>query len=280
MGLLRRKQTGSHTTTLISGPYQGTLPANQAPARLRVGAVTPPGRPVTGDAALVSGILLGPFQVMLVQLTAALPRAAWPEPGAELPAVADPADPMRFAVMWSSGPTEGGATQPGDPSQWDHHELTGWDDGPGGEHTRAIADWLAASGFTPGDFGPALATLSPDLPAVLTAACSRYATVIAGRDAVALMRTGQPAQGVVAAVKKLPIPAEMLPSPSACMAWLTLDVTPADGGQYRCTIRFGFRSPERFTAIATVGTALPLRVAPADRNQVTIDLPALGITPG
>jgi hypothetical protein len=279
MALFGRKRAESPTTTLISGPYQGTLPASQVPARLRVGAVTPPGRPIAGDAVLVSGILLGPFQVMLVQVTAALPRASWPAPGEELPAAADPADPMRFAVMWSSGAANG-AAEPGDPSQWSHHELTGWDGGPGGEHTRAIADWLAANGFTPGDFGPALAAVSPELPGVLTAACARYATVIAGKDAVALMRTGQPAQGVVAAVQKLPIPAEMLPSPSASMAWLTLDVTPASGAAYRCTIRFGFRSPERFAAIATVGTALPLRVDPGDPSRVTIDLPALGIVPG
>ena len=305
-------------TTLISGPHTGVLPASQVPARLRVGAVTPPGRPLAGDAVLVSGILLGVFQVVLVQVTAALPRASWPTPGQELPAVADPADPMRFAVVWSSGAQADGTSAPADPAQWSHSGLMGWDSGPGGAHTRALAEWLASSGFVPGDFGPPLAQISPELPAVLSAACTRYSTVIAGHDALALMRTGLPAQGVVAAMRPLHMPVEMMPSPSASMAWLTLDVTPpggdpgpldardhadqrgadqrgadqrgADqrgagvreqaGAPYRCTIRFGFRSPERLAALATVGTRLPLRVDPADRSRVTIDLPALGIVPG
>ena len=275
-----RKKASQQSTTLLSGPYAGVLPANQVRARLRVAAVTPPGRQLTGDAVLVSGILLGAFQVVLVQVTAALPRASWPAPGQELPAVADPMNPMRFAVVWWSGMQANGASAPNDPAQWNDAGAVGWDGGPGGAHTQAIADWLAANGFTPGDFGPALAVTSPELPALLTAACARYATVIAGHDALALMRTGQPAQGVVAALTPLPMPVEMLPSPSASMAWLTLDVTPAAGTPYRCTIRFGFRSPERLAAIATVGTSLPLRVDPADRRRVTIDLPALGIVPG
>lgn len=308
-----RKKADPHSTTpqgttLISGPYTGVLPASQVPARLRVGAVTPPGRPLAGDAVLVSGILLGVFQVVLVQVTAALPRASWPTPGQELPAVADPADPMRFAVVWSSGAQADGTSAPADPAQWSHSGLMGWDSGPGGAHTQALADWLAASGFVPGDFGPALAQISPELPAVLSAACARHSTVIAGHDALALMRTGLPAQGVVAIMTPLHMPVEMMPSPSASMAWLTLDVTPpgadpgpldardhayqrgADqrrasvreqaGAPYRCTIRFGFRSPERLAALATVGTRLPLRVDPADRSRVTIDLPALGIVPG
>jgi hypothetical protein len=313
-----RKKADPHSaapqsTTLISGPYTGVLPADQVPARLWVGAVTPPGRPLAGDAVLVSGILLGVFQVVLVQVTAALPRASWPTPGQELPAVADPADPMHFAVVWSSGAQADGTSAPADPAQWNHSGLTGWDGGPGGAHTQAVAEWLAANGFVPGDFGPALGQISPELPAVLYAACARYSTVIAGHDALALMSTGLPAQGVVAAMTPLHMPVEMLPSPSASMAWLTLEVTPpggdpglldardradqrgtdqrradqrgADvleqaGAPYRCTIRFGFRSPERLAALATVGTRLPLRVDPADRSRVTIDLPALGIVPG
>ena len=62
-------------------------------------------------------------------------------------------------------------------------------------------------------------------------------------------------------------------------AWLTLIVTPQGGEPYEVTIRFGFRSPERLAELATVGTKLPLRVDPADSLKVTIDLPALGITP-
>jgi len=278
----RKKKPGpaaAQTTTLVSGSYDGTALQDQVPARLRVGAVTSPSQPRTGDAALVSGLLLGPFQVMLVQATVALPPADWPEPGTELPAAVDPSNPMRFAVVWSTGPDHTGGARP-DPAQWDQHELLGWDDGPGGEHTRAITGWLAANGFMPGDFGPALAQLSPALAGQLAVACAQYATVIAGRDSVALMRTGQPVQGTVAAVRQLPIPAEMLPSPQACMAFLTLDVTPPAGPRYRTTIRFGFRSPERFAALATAGTQLPLRADPADPRRVTIDLPALGIVPG
>ena len=144
------------------------------------------------------------------------------------------------------------------------------------ERTVAVAEWLAAAGFATADFG---GMLDPGLTGLLDAACARYASVIDDQAALELMRSGQPADGEVLAARKLDMPPELLPSPQTCVAWLTLAVTPQGGARYQVTMRFGFRSPERFTALATVGTKLPLRVDPADPRTVTIDLPALGITP-
>jgi hypothetical protein len=256
---------------LISTPGPGKLPANQVPAKLRVIAVTPPGDPQPVEAALISGLLLGPFPLQLVQLTAALPPASWPSVGQELAAVADPKNPLNFAVVWGNGDGSG------EPTGW--RPSNGWDAGPNGTHQQAVAEYLAEQGFFPSDFGPALDRIAPGLSASLLAAAAPHVKVIPGKIAVSLASTGEPAQGVVVSARKLPLPPQLFPSPDASMAWLTLRVTPPDGAPYESTIRFGFRSAERFAALATPGTQLPLRFNPADRAQVTIDLPALGITP-
>lgn len=275
MPLFSRRKAAASDVTLI-GTTGSRLPDDQVPARLRVAAVTAPGRPVSGEAALVSGLLLGPFPVQLAQLTAWAPRSTWPQADTELPAVADPADPLNFVVFWAKEPGDGAPEPVVEPQSG----LSGWDPGPGGQHAQAVAQWLAAAGFTAGDFGGALDAVAPGMTALLDQASAQYASVIRGQAALALMQNGEPAQGVVTAVRRLDVPPQMLPSPQASLAWLTLTVTPRGGAPYQVRIRFGFRSPERFTALATVGTQLPLRVDPDDRRKVTIDLPALGITPG
>jgi hypothetical protein len=243
----------------------GRLCDNQVPARLRVAAVTELGVPVHGEAALVSGLLLGSFPASLVQFTVYAPRATWPSPGTELTAVADLANPLNLTIDWADATDD---RQP-EPALQPQGGSTGWDQGPGGEHSKAVAEWLAAEGFTAEDFG---GMLDPGLTGLLDAACARYASVIDDKAALELMCSGQPADGEVLAARKLDMPPELLPSPQDCVAWLTLAVTPHSGARYQVTIRFGFSSPERFTALATVGTKLPLRVDPADPRTVTIDL--------
>jgi hypothetical protein len=271
---LFRRRTASAPRVRLPGT-NGSRPPGMA-GQLLVGAVSEPGRPAEGETALVSGLLLGPFPVQLVQFTAVARRATWPSPGTELPVTADPANPLSFEVTWGETPDDG-SPPPVVPVR---SGLSGWDPGPGGAHARALADWLAAAGFTAGDFGgPVLDKAAPGMTALLDAASAQYASVIRGQDALALMGTGDPAQGEVTAVRTLHFPPQMLPSPQASTAWLTMMVTPERGEPYEVTIRFGFRSPERFTELATVGTKLPLRVNPADPPKVTIDLPALGITP-
>lgn len=274
MPLFRRKTAPAAPRVKLPGA-NGTRPPGIA-GQFLVGAVSEPGRPAEGETALVSGLLLGPFPVHLVQFTAVAQRATWPSPGTELRVTADPANPLDFEVTWGEPQDDGSppAVVPAKPG------LSGWDPGPGGVHARALADWLAAAGFTAGDFGgPVLDRVAPGMAALLDAASARYASVIRGQEALALMRAGEPAQGEVTAVRTLRFPPQMLPSPQASMAWLTLMVTPERGEPYKVTIRLGFRSPERLTELATVGTKLPLRVDPADSLKVTIDLPALGLTP-
>ena len=271
MPLFSRKAKPRGEVTPVASTRR--LGDDQVSARLRVAAVTEPGVPVRGEAVLVSGLLLGPFPVELVQFTVYAPRATWPLSGTELPVVADLTNPVNLMITWAEGTDE---RQP-EPAFRPQAGPAGWDPGPGGEHSKAVAEWLAASGFAAGDFG---GRLDPGLTGLLDAACARYASVIDGKAALDLMRSGQPADGEVLAARKLDMPPELLPSPQDCVAWVTLGVTPHGGVRYQVTMRFGFRSPERFTALATVGTKLPLRVDPADPRTVTIDLPALGITPG
>lgn len=276
MPLFRRKSGPAALRMTLPGTNGSVQPGNEVPGKLLVGAVSESGRPAGGETALVSGLLVGPFPVQLVQFTAVAQRSTWPSPGTELPVTADPASPLDFVVFWGEAPDD--ASPPLlVPAR---SGLSGWDPGPGGAHAQALAGWLAAAGFTAGDFGgPVLDTVAPGMTALLDAASARYASVIRGQEALALMRTGEPAQGQVTAVRALQFPPQMLPGPQACMAWLTLMVTPHGGEPYEVTIRFGFRSPERFTTLAAVGRELPLRVDPADPRKVTIDLPALGITP-
>jgi hypothetical protein len=274
MPLFRRK-TASAIPRVMPPGTNGSRPPGMT-GQLLVGAVSEPGRPAQSETALVSGLLLGPFPVQLVQFTAVAQRATWPSPGTELRVTADPASPLNFEVTWGEAPDDG-SPAPLVPAQ---SGLSGWDPGPGGAHARALADWLAAAGFTAGDFGgPALDRLAPGMTSLLDAASARYASVIRGQEALALMRAGEPAQGEVTAVRTLQFPPQMLPGAQASMVWLTLIVTPQGGEPYEVTIRFGFRSPERLAELATAGTKLPLRVDPADSLKVTIDLPALGITP-
>src|ERR1700722_14844105 len=131
MPLFRRKAHDAAPAMTLLATNGNPLPDNQVPAKLLVGAVSAPGHPVAGhpvaghpvaghpapghpapghpapghpvaaEAALVSGLLLGPFAVQLVQLTAIAPRATWPAPRTELPVVADPANPLNFAVVWA-----------------------------------------------------------------------------------------------------------------------------------------------------------------------------------
>jgi hypothetical protein len=272
MGLFGKKNRAGVAESITS--FGGTLPGAQVPATLRVAAVTEPSAPGASDLMLLSGLLLGPFPLQLVQLTAAVPRPYWPSAGTHFPVVADPANPLNFDVDWGQIPSDGvPETLPPSPGP------TGWDPGPGGAHNQTAAEWLASQGFTVGDFGGLLDKVAPGLGPLLDQASARYASVIRGQAALQLMQTGERAQGVVSAVQRLSMPLQMLPSPEASMAWLTLDVTPVDGAPYQATIRFGFRSPERFAQLATVGTRLPLRRDPSNPSTVTIDLPALGITP-
>ncbi|MGH3382498.1 MAG: hypothetical protein ACRDP6_48000 [Actinoallomurus sp.] len=155
----------------------GKLDGRQVPARLRVIAVTPPGKPQPVEAALISGMLLGPFPLEIVQFTVALAKESWPEPGKELAAVADPEHPLIFAVVCETGAGESGL-----PAGW--QESTGWDPGPDGTHQQAAAACLAEAGFFAEDFGPALDTAAPGMSELLAAECARYVTVIPGELAV------------------------------------------------------------------------------------------------
>jgi hypothetical protein len=219
------------------------------------------------DDVLVTGLLLDPMTMQLVQVTAGLPAALRPNPGAELVTVADPSSPGTVGIAWGQA-ADGSSAAPSPLSQ-------GWDPGPGGMHAQAVAAWLAEQGLTPSDFGGMLEVLAPGMTQLLDAACSRYFTVIPGQTSTAVMQTGEPAQGVVTAARVLPIPPQVLPSPQACMALLTLQITPQRGAPYSVTIRQGFRSPERFTQLATVGTRLPLRRDPANPSVVALDNAAL-----
>lgn len=230
-------------------------------------AVTPPGVPHNMEAALVSGLLRGPFQTHLVQLVAALAHVDWPVAGQDLPAVADSAgnlEDVLFAVPHNSA------------AKGLQADLRGWDDGPDGSNLRAMAEYLASAGIQPGDIG---SLTWPALAAELARACARYCTVISGEQQAQLMHAGERAEGTVATAQRLPVqtvlPELQQRAPGMIVAWVTLEVTPR-GQPYRTTIRQVFRSEEQFAAMTAAGTTWPLRTDPAESARVVLDVPALG----
>jgi hypothetical protein len=240
-------------------------PGSRIPALLRVGAVSPPSLPSGPHELLMSGLLAGNFGATLPQFTVVVPPSVpGPTQGSELQAAVDPSNPSLVTLTLPAGVTPA----PAQPSQ----APGGWDPGPGGSHNRALAGWLAAQGFLASDFGPTLVG-RPGLAECLDQAAARYVSVVPPGVDLALTESGEPAEGQVKAVQVLPFPRELLPSPEACMTWLTLAVTPQRGAPYQVTIRMGFSSPQRFAQLATVGTRLPLRRDPANPMMVTIDTP-------
>jgi hypothetical protein len=244
------------------------LPERQVSGVMRVAVVSEPTPPALANEVLVSGMLLGPFPVRIVQIRTVLPPVVIPRAGSELPVVVDPAsDPPHFVVTWGRLVPQGTDTAGAVPS-YDGP----WDPGPGGAHVRALADWLAAQGFVAEDFGDGLdASSSPGMAALLDDAAARHATPMPAETVRRLKQSGEPVEGEVEAVHPLPMPAQMLPSPQASIAWLTLKVKPSHGGSYQTTIRAGFRSPERFAQLASVGARLPLRRDRTNPRMVAID---------
>ena len=98
-------------------------------------------------------------------------------------------------------------------------------------------------------------------------------------QAVSLVHTGQRATGIVLAVADLSPPG--LP-PGASAADVTFQVQLSDGTSYTAASRIGFSAPDRRARIAVPGAAVPLRIDPADRSRVAVDVAALGFptTPG
>lgn len=240
-------------------------PGSRISAILRVGAVSAPSAPSGPNQVLLSGLLAGQFGATLPQFTVVVPPfSPGLSQGSELQAHVDPSNPTLITLTLPAGVTPA----PTQPSQG----RGGWDPGPGGSHNRALADWLAAQGFLSSDFGPTLVG-RPGLADSLDRAAARYVSVVPPGVDLALVQSGEPAQGQVRAVQVLPLPTELLPSPDACMTWLTLAVTPRLGAPYQVRIRMGFSSPERFAELATIGTRLPLRRDPANPMMVTIDTP-------
>lgn len=78
----------------------------------------------------------------------------------------------------------------------------------------------------------------------------------------------QQATARVTAVRDVPgTPGES----AAGTADLTLDVMLPSGGGYTTTLRIGFSTPARREQVASAGTALPVLVNPAQRDQIAID---------
>ncbi|HVV21781.1 MAG TPA: hypothetical protein VHF06_20270 [Pseudonocardiaceae bacterium] len=111
-------------------------------------------------------------------------------------------------------------------------------------------------------------------------AARHRAAEVAATLAAAKLSAGQvghtvAATGVVTAVydvvPQMPLPAGMSQTD------LTLDVSRTDGSTYAVTTRMGFRSPERRTAIAAIGTRLPVLVDPTNPGRVTIDVAKLDL---
>jgi hypothetical protein len=245
------------------GPFgKKSTAAKGTAVSMVVAAVDQPSMASGPSEMLLTGLLLlGPGNARLMQLVVEWPLTA-PRPvaGQELPATVD---------------GSGNATlrQP-DGTKLRTRAAMGfgqsWDSGVGGMHDRALAEWLAGQGFQSPDFGGGGAALAPGLATLIDQAAVRRAPVIDANTDTWLLQAGERVQGEVVATYPLPLKTRILP-PGASSAWLTLQVTPPEGAPYQATLRMGFRSPERFAELATVGHQLPLRRNPTNPMVVTIE---------
>ncbi len=89
------------------------------------------------------------------QLVVHLRRPSWPEPGQELPAVVDPAEPGRFAVTWAVVAVVGGSERTITATQWNDPDRA-WDSSPNDTHERDLARWLTERNHRLGDLAGSL----------------------------------------------------------------------------------------------------------------------------
>ena len=175
----------------------------------------------------------------------------------QLPVLVDRADPARFAILWAEV----------EPVSWREQERA---------RAQAAADKLNA-GSPPG------ATGAEDGPGVWDDPLRPQPGAAGGgttpEQAVSLVHTGQRATGTVLAVAELSPPG--LP-PGASAADVTFQVQLPDGTSYTAASRIGFSAPDRRARVAVPGAEVPLRVDPADRSRIAVDVAALGFpaTPG
>ena len=83
------------------------------------------------------------------------------------------------------------------------------------------------------------------------------------------------ATAIVRAVTEIPLPPQALPTPTASMCLLDLEVRPPSGQPFTTQVRQGFRTAGRRAAIARVGASVPVRIDPSDPTRVAIDVAAI-----
>jgi hypothetical protein len=76
------------------------------------------------------------------------------------------------------------------------------------------------------------------------------------------------------AVADVPVPSYALPSATASLCDLTVQLTRLDGSTYRAQTRMGFRNAERRSRLAVLGSSIPVRVDAVDESLVSIDVAA------
>ncbi len=209
-----------------------------------------------------------------------------------LPVLVDRADPARFVILWqevglrdyraeareqaqqaAARVQAGGAAAPPGPTP----QVYVYDDtaGPAPDWARQMVDELRTSGI-PG-LGEALSGALPgqrftvDGPAQVIDLTAGHLTAA---EAARLTIAGEPATAVVTGIADVPAPQAALPSPTASLCDLTLQVRRSDGRSYTACTRLGFRDARRRAAIAVIGRELPVRVDTHDGTRVAVDVAA------
>jgi hypothetical protein len=169
-----------------------------------------------------------------------------------LPALIDRADPTRFVILWDEIPKP-------DPRQ---QAL---------QQAAHVAEQMSGTGAST----VSMPTVSMPQVNVNDEVIHLAAGNLPVVDAARLATAGQRATATLTAIADVPVPQVALPSPTASLCDLTLQVTRADGSSYTAQTRLGFRNAARRAAIGVIGGTLPVVIDPGDPSRIAIDLNAL-----
>jgi hypothetical protein len=150
MGLFAHRQEQDAIPVTPSGGSPG--PDATLPARFAVVSVAP-GR--SEDEVVMTGMVFCTLSPQVGQLVMHLSRPRWPQPGQDLAAVVDPAEPGRFAVTWAVVAVVAGSERTIAATQWNDPDRA-WDPGPDDIHERSLARWLSEHVDMPGDLAGSL----------------------------------------------------------------------------------------------------------------------------
>lgn len=201
-----------------------------------------------------------------------------------LPVLVDRADPTRFVVLWDEVPAPDPRADARRQAEVEAQRMRQSDHaGSSGVDGHAQVPVAATSVSGVADLPPWLrqavgAALDGDAEDDNGTVTVRYGTDPTTAPDVVIPPGWRRTAAVLTSVTDVPVPVYALPGPTASLCDLAVRVTRPDGSSYLTSTRMGFRSAERRTRFAVVGSTVPVGIDPADETHLAVDIPAWDVT--